>query len=381
MSQHDRQPFEVLISGGGVAGLEAALALRELAGDRIATTLVCPEPEFVYRPLRVFEPFAGPLARRYPLAEIARDIGLELKQDALTRLDPERRIVVTETGQQLAYDALLLALGARSHAHFAHALTLDDRLLEDQFHGVIQDVEAGYLRDLAFVAPSQPGWPLPLYELALMTARRAWDMNTEVLITIVTPEDAPLALFGAAAAEAVARELERSGITTICSTHAEIPGPNQVLLHPGGRSLHVDRIVALPELVGPRIPGVPRRGERGLIPIDAYCRVPGLDRVFAAGDAADFAVKHGGLAAQQADVAAESIAALAGVPIEPSEFDPVIRGVLVGGEHPIYLSAHLAGGHGVSSEVSDEPGAVSSAKIVAKYLGPYLESLEHAAVR
>lgn len=38
--------FRVLIAGGGVAALEALLALRELAGDRVAPMLFAPDPEF-----------------------------------------------------------------------------------------------------------------------------------------------------------------------------------------------------------------------------------------------------------------------------------------------------------------------------------------------
>src|ERR1700719_4738292 len=113
MSDTTQQRFRVVIAGGGVAGLEAALALRDLASERVATTMLAPEPEFVYRPLRVREPFGGPSARHYALDEIARDIGIELRQDAFKSLDPERRIVHTEAGEQETYDALLLALGAR----------------------------------------------------------------------------------------------------------------------------------------------------------------------------------------------------------------------------------------------------------------------------
>jgi sulfide:quinone oxidoreductase len=376
----DQQPFRVLIAGGGVAGLEAALALRYLAGDRVTTTLLTPEPEFVYRPLRVREPFAGPTARHYALEEIAGDIGVELRQDAFKRLEPQRRTVHTEGGDRLTYDALLLALGARLHPGFEHALTLDDRRLDEQLHGLIQDVEAGYTHKLAFIAPSRMPWPLPLYELALMTARRAWDMNVDVSITIVTPEDAPLALFGGEVSEAVEGLLEDSGILMISSTHAETPDKGQIALHPGGRTLYIDRIVALPELLGPSPTGVPTDGH-GFIPIDAHCRAPGLERVFAVGDATDFPVKHGGIAAQQADVAAGSIAALAGTSIEPPTFHPVIHGMLLGGDHPLYLSAHLTGGHGSSSQVSDTPTWSPGTKIAAKYLAPYLESRDRAAIR
>ena len=48
---------KVLIAGGGVAALEAALALRDLAADRVDVELLAPEPHFWYRPLSVAAPF------------------------------------------------------------------------------------------------------------------------------------------------------------------------------------------------------------------------------------------------------------------------------------------------------------------------------------
>jgi sulfide:quinone oxidoreductase len=202
-----------------------------------------------------------------------------------------------------------------------------------------------------------------------------------VSVTIVTPEDAPLALFGSAASEAVERLLERNGVMTISSTSCETPQPGEVVIGPGGRSLYVDRIVALPELVGPSTPGVPKDDPRGFIPIDAHCRVPGLEAVFAAGDATNLSVKHGGIAAGQADVAAESIAALAGAPVHPTKLHAVIHGMLLGGDRPLYLSAHVTGRHGSNSQVSDQPTWTPGTKIAAKYLAPYLESRDRAAVR
>jgi sulfide:quinone oxidoreductase len=101
--------------------------------------------------------------------------------------------------------------------------------------------------------------------------------------------------------------------------------------------------------------------------------VPGIDRVWAAGDATNFAIKHGGIAAQQADVAAQAIAALAGVAEAPGPFDPVIRGILLTGGKPRYLSAHVTGGHGSSSQMTEAPTWSPATKIAAKYLAAYLE--------
>lgn len=371
------EPFQVVIAGGGVAGLEAALALRDLAGGRISTTLISPEADFVYRPMTVREPFSYSAAQRYPIAEITHDLGVELLVDRFKWVDAAGRRVHTEAGAELRYDALLLALGARSAPRYRRAITLNDKRLDENLHGLIQDVEGGYVQRVAFVIPGRVGWPLPIYELALMTARRAYDMNIELAVTIATPEDAPLAIFGDAVSTAVAELLEQNGITTITSAHCEVPASGRIDIHPGPRRLRVDRVVALPELFGPSLPGLPR-GSDGFIPVDVHCQVRGAEHVYAAGDATEFAVKHGGIAAQQADAAAEAIAARAGVQIDPKPFHPVIHGILLGGDKPLYLSAHITGGHGSSSQISDAPSWSPPTKIAAKYLAPYLDARDHA---
>ena len=119
--------------------------------------------------------------------------------------------------------------------------------------------------------------------------------------------------------------------------------------------------------------GNQRRVRHGFLPIDRHCQVRDAERIFAAGDATDFPVKHGGISAQQADTAAAAIAALAGAPVRPSAFRPVIHGILLTGAAPRYLTAHLSGGHTFSSRFTDEPTWSPPTKIVAKYLSPYLE--------
>jgi sulfide:quinone oxidoreductase len=381
MNASTSSPFRVLIVGGGVAGLEAALALRELAGGLVATTLLAPADDFVYRPMRVREPFGYNEARRYPLDDICRDIGVELVRDAFELLEPEGRVVHTRAGETLEYDALLLAPGATLRPGFTHALTLDDSRLDEQLHGLIQDVEGGYVHKLAFISPTPMPWPLPLYELALMTARRAYDMNVDLSITLATPEDAPLAVFGSNASVAVEKLLVDNGILFIGSAHCETPAQGRVSITPGSRNLMVDRIIALPQLFGPALPGVPLHAHDGFVPIDRYCKVVGIERVYAAGDATDFPVKFGGIASQQADTAAAAIAALAGAAIEPTPFTPELHGALLGGPKPLYLSAHITGGHGTSSEASEALTSAPPAKIVAKHLAPYLESRDQAALR
>jgi len=365
--------FKVLIAGGGVAALEGALALAQLGGDRLELTLLAPDGEFHYRPLAVVEPFAYRAAERHSVAEIAADAGARVVAERFASIDPAAHVVHTESGAVLDYDAALLALGARAHVRFPHALTIDDTRLDEQLHGLIEDVDGGYVRAIAFIVPARMAWPLPIYELALMTAQRAFEMEVALATTIVTPEARPLGVFGDAASAAVSERLAAAGIGIVTGGRCEVPDSRHVVINPGDRTLEADRIVSLPELFGPAVRGL-LSDEHGFIPIDDHCGVVGVADVFAAGDAANSPIKHGGLAAQQADTAAASIAALAGLDVAAEPLRAVIHGMLLTGTQPLYLTAHLSGDRGIYSEVGAQPSWTGGAKIAARHLGPYLEA-------
>jgi sulfide:quinone oxidoreductase len=377
MATQDRhsEQLRVVIVGGGVAALETALALKQLAPERTDVTLIAPNSELVYRPMTVREPFAHGAAARYPLQRIASDAGARLLPDELDWIDPEQQTIQTKTGETIEYDALVLALGAHAHTRYKHAVTIDDRHMDETLHGLIQDVEGDYIHSLAFVASDRMAWPLPLYELALMIAGRAHDMGVQLSTAIVTPEDSPLAIFGPTASAAVAELLGKAHILTINTPHVEVPSSGEVVIAAGDRCLRVDRVIALPDLYGPPVRGIPL-GEHGFIRVDPHGRVPGVEHVYAAGDATDFPVKYGGIAAQQADVVAQSIAALAGAKVSPELFHPVIHGMLLTDEEPVYLTAEIAGDRGFNSKVSDTPTWSPPRKIVARYLAPYLDGLD-----
>ena len=53
---------------------------------------------------------------------------------------------------------------------------------------------------------------------------------------------------------------------------------------------------------------------------------------------------------------------------------------LLTGEKPVYLTAEIVGDHRSNSKISDTPTWSPPTKIVAKYLAPYLDTLDHASV-
>jgi len=189
-------------------------------------------------------------------------------------------------------------------------------------------------------------------------------------LTIVTPEDAPLGIFGKQAAEAVAAELAAAGVRLVTGAYVQGHAGGQLEIQPGARRVEVENVVALPRATGPRVPGLPA-DDAGFIPTDEYGRVVGLDHVWAAGDGTNFPIKQGGLAAQQADAAASSIAALAGAGIAPEPFRPVLRGVLMTGDAPQFMSSDIAGGGG-EGQAAAHSLWWPPVKIAGRYLAPYL---------
>jgi sulfide:quinone oxidoreductase len=361
-----------------VAGLEALLALQDLAGDRVETTLLEPNTEFAFRPMATAEAFGRGRGQRIPMTRVASHVGTTLRHGRLARVDEPRRVAVLDDGGEVEYDALLVAIGAGSEPAFRRALTWTPESDPEVFGGLRQDIEEGYAKNVAFAVPLGVSWPLPAYELAMMTASAAHSMGQDdVRVTVVTPEHAPLEMFGVAGSAAVRADLDAAGVAVETDTFVEeTHDPPGFVMQPGDRVLE-GRVVALPRAVGPAIEGL-TLDSRGFIRVDRQGKMAGAERVWAAGDATAFPVKQGGIAAQQADAAAQAIAALAGADVEPKPFHPVLRGMLLTGRGEEWLRAQVAGG-GADSEAEQRHALWwPPTKVAGAYLAPYLQEIAEA---
>ena len=359
----------LVVAGGGVGAVEAILAVRELAPEAFDVTLVAPGPALVLAPESVAEATGGPPARQFDLAAIAADLGIEHVRDALDAVDVSELRAITRDGTTLPYDALLLALGALPGPALPGATRFAGPRDVAAVRAAIDRTAETARPAIAFVATGGVGWTLPLYELATLVAGRFDAEGRDRDLVVVTPEGEPLSVFGHTASREVARQLAAARISVKTGTMAEGFDDGRLWLAAGG-SLAADVVIALPEPRGPEVPGMPV-DQSGFVPVDRFGRVAGAPMVWAAGDMTARPLKQGGLAIQQADVAARSIAAWAGASVEPKPYEPVLRGVLLGAA-PRFLRRSASST--VPSTSSERALWSLGAKIAGGRLAPYLHA-------
>jgi sulfide:quinone oxidoreductase len=369
----------VFIAGGGIAGLEALLALKAFSDGAVDVTLAAPEPEFTYRPLLVREPFGEDPADRVSLDPALEELGAEFVLAALDGVDADAREARLDNGSTVPYEAAVICTGAALVPALRSAVTLwagaDSPFLPELLERVAEEARP----EIDFVVPPGTAWALPLYEVALMSATRLRRMGAvEPRLRIVTPEPGPLAVFGTFASDAVAEVLSGAGIELALDAFVREDDDGSLRIVPGEREL-ATTCIALPLIEGRPLAGVPANAE-GFIPIDGHARVLGAEGLYAAGDGTAFPIKQGGLGTQQADAAAEHIAMRMGFRDSCSPFRPVLRGKLLTGAESLNLRSEVAGGAG-DSEASADALWWPPHKVSGRYLAPWLarESL-HAEV-
>ena len=329
----------VVIAGAGVAALEAMLALRALVPRGLQIGVLAPGESFLLRPVSIAESLDAVEPPTFDLDALLRDQQVHRHLDALASVDTAQRMVHTRAGLALPYDELIVATGPRLLSAVRGALALRGRAEMPAARATIRELEEGRLGALACVLPADSrAWPIPIYELALAAAARA----PAASVTIVTAEPYPLAALGASGGAAVSALLTARGVAVLAGASAVAFEDGRLRLE-DGRTVAADRVVALPRLRGPAIPGLPADDE-GFLRIDNHGQVLGVESVYAAGDATNFPIKQGALAAAQADAIARLIAARAGAPAEPAPFRPVARGLLLCGAEPRYVRVSPEGG-------------------------------------
>jgi sulfide:quinone oxidoreductase len=375
------RPARVVVAGGGVAAVEAILALRQLARRAVAIDLIVPQNALADRPASVAVPFGLGAPAPLDLLDLAWRHDVTVHRGELVSVDATARLVRLPRGAKVPYDYLIVAIGARPVPALPGATTFRGPVDAAAIERLLEAAAEGRYRRIAFAVPPGVTWALPAYELAIMSAVDLRDRGVrDMELTVVVPEREPLWLFGDAAGEAVRELLSARGIGLRTGARPATVRDGALTLE-SGETLATDAVVALPALEGPRVPGL-LHDAAGFLPTDAHGRVAGVDRVLAAGDATTFRIKQGGLATQQADAAAATIAAAVGAIDDAAPFSPVLRGLLLTGGAPLYLRAELdpAGAprtpQGTARRLRGETSGRAlwwpPGKIAGRYLAPYL---------
>jgi sulfide:quinone oxidoreductase len=319
--------FSVVVCGGSVARLEAILRLWRLACDRLDITLLSPSDTFRYRPWTVLERFDQVPVRHYPISRLVQDAGCRWIRGELGWMNRAAHVAYTRAGDEVSYDAVVIALGGRELPAPPAVLSFSERTAKDH-QTALESAVAERVDSIGYVALASPCWPLPLYELALVTAARLAVVGSECALTFDEPADRPLAVFGPAAAHVIVPLFHEAG-TRGRTGAAAMEHSERVTAQSHPRRI----LVTVPRIVAESIPGLPSPPVGAFLPIDEHSRlIDGDGSVFAAGDVTQSPVKHGALAAQQADKAAAMVAFLAGAAPHPRTHHPVLRATLTTGK-------------------------------------------------
>lgn len=378
MTEPSEGRVRVVVIGGGVAGLEAAMALRDLAPGAADVHVISPETEFPYKAVVVEEPFGAGAVRHYPIEPLLSAIGATFEVGLAKAFDLTARRIELTDGTSAGYDYAFVCVGGRRVPAYESVTAFADRadLAIDE---ILERRAAAADPVLTIVVPPGITWSLPAYELALLSRRRAEELGLAgIRLRLITPERSPLAVFGAVVGEAVRRLLNDRGIAFVAATEVIQPQAGSLHTMPGREQLDPESLIALARIEGPTLAGLPTDAD-GFIPVDSFGSVAGAERIYAAGDGTSVAIKQGGLGTQLADIAAQQLASQLVPGVEaPAPFRPVLRARLLTGAEPLNLSYEPDQLHG--------PGRASldlmtwpPQKVDGRYLSHWLSEVERRA--
>lgn len=334
MNTTNLDPTRVVIVGGGVAALEAMLAIREMGGPRVAVDMFAPRKDFVLKPLGVSEAFGQGEALTYDLEELATNAGATFHLRTVKSVDREHRRIHLHEGIEFPYDYLIVATGTKALWVVPGAKTFWGLHGQEMISELLASLHPSSHDRILLTMPEPAVWPLPVYELALFLAADAETTESGPSIGIVTPERVPLEAFGEHASGQISDLLHANSIELIPRT-APIEFGDGFLQTSEG-PLEADAVITLPRLTGRRIDGVPFN-DRGFVPVDGFGLIDGCESEYAAGDVTSYPVKFGGAATAQADVVAAAIGARAWEGKAPQPFEPNLKATLLAPDGPVPL--------------------------------------------
>ncbi len=287
-----RKIIRVAVVGGGFAGISAVRRLAA-ASSRFELSLVDPRPDSVFLPLLpdVVSGRIRPGRLLFPLAPFCRKLGIDFIRRRAAGIEGEDRLLLDD-GSRLDFDYLLLCAGGRPRLPGEGSISRIARTL----YG-IGDAEALAARAAAAAAGPEPhnfvvvGGGYTGFETATALAyrfRRRDSRAGPISIRIVEAGPAVLGGLPENIAAPVRREAERMGIEVLVSSG--VGEVREEWVEVGGErigdftlvwSAGVETVDFIQKIESPR-------DRQGRLEVEPELRLPGKERIFAAGDAASF---------------------------------------------------------------------------------------------
>jgi sulfide:quinone oxidoreductase len=342
----------VLVLGGGFAGVIAAESLARRLGQSHQITLISRHREFTFFPSLVRLAFGHCRLEDvfFDLAHAMRSQNIKLEQAEVSHYHPDEHYVVIPRGRferRIPYDYFVFALGRRlvaesipgffENAH--HLLTVGAAL---EFGEALKNFHRGhavlgYSRDAKLA--------VPVYETAFALDRmmRSRGERDHVKITIIGPDEPGELLGGAAITGPLLAALDEHGIELVNNFDVHRVTEKEVWASNGQR-IGYDLLMLIPPFQGPieaRYVGLTDSND--YICVDQWMRVTGASRMYAAGDCVNLpGPKMGHMAVLQGEVAAANLAAeIEGCEPEVRYDHQLMLVIDEGGKNSLYLHHKL----------------------------------------
>jgi NADH:ubiquinone reductase (H+-translocating) len=293
--------MRLVIIGAGFAGMYAALSaarLREIQGvspREFEIALVAPQPTLVVRP-RLYEP--RPETLTAPLLDMLNAIDVVYVQGSAETVDTKSRMVQISTGQgtrkSLSYDRLVVATGSRLFRpnipglaeHGFSVDSLDDALALDKHLQGLAARPAINGRDTVVVA----GGGFTGIEAATempTRLREIFGKDAKARVIIVDRNSAIAPDMGADSRPIIEDALRKLGVETRLGAGVASLDASGVTLS-SGEHIETETVIwAAGIRAAPLTAQIPaERDNFGRLLVDRDLRVPGVQGVFATGDAA-----------------------------------------------------------------------------------------------
>jgi sulfide:quinone oxidoreductase len=312
----------VLILGGGVGGIVAAIRLRKLLAREHRVVLVEKEAEHVFAPsflwLMIGERRPGEISR--PLAALVKR-GIELVRGPIERIDPATR-TIRVNGMDITGDHMVVALGADLAPELVPGLAEAGHNFytlagAQSLHAALAQLENGRLTvliaSMPFKCPAAPNEAAMLLEYDC----RRRGVRKNVQIDLYTPEPGPMAVAGPEVSAALRQMVEAKGISYHPGhTVTSVDAARRRLAFANGAEADFDLLAYVPPHRAPKVVlDAGMCGESGWVPVDRGTLETKFPGVYAIGDVAGIMLtsigkplpKAGVLAHNQAEVVAHNI--------------------------------------------------------------------------